>query len=420
MKGKNHSRKEKEAIKEIKNTYKIEEKDNKKTTTNIDEKENKTLSFALNNKLNFNDKKIITIKVLSKTRIGILFVNLLSIYSSKTFKKINEIKLDNTLFKNSEKDEKNSDNENEEVIDFIKLKYLDLVLWTTKATILFYNLSDCDSNYSLSQTIKENIQKEEEEEEEEKYFHMERFYSNNKDDYNINSIYQLSNGNIVSCNTNGIKIYSKKNDKYELELSCPMDIEVMNAIEIKINQLILFQYNFISRGHCSRSYHCTLTYSVSLYDIENKKSKNLSEFKENISLRNNEISFFKSDELLFVKFGQFKFDIYDLKQNMKSLNQNNEIIKIDTINEFIGFFRPVNFVRIKDEMNTNFLCNYSKDLFFAKDVNNNIKLYQFKNKSFEFYQDFPFSKAEIRGMIKLKNNNIIMYSLNEIMIVGEC
>ena len=29
MKGKNHSPKEKEAIKEIKNTYKIEEKDNK-------------------------------------------------------------------------------------------------------------------------------------------------------------------------------------------------------------------------------------------------------------------------------------------------------------------------------------------------------------------------------------------------------
>jgi len=416
MKGKNYLPKEKEVIKEIKNKYKIEEKDNKKATTNIDEKENKTLSFALNNKLNFNDRKIIKIKELSNNRIGILFVHLLSIYSSKTFKKINEIKLDNTLFKNSEKDEKNSDNKNEIVIDFIELKNLDLVLWTTKATILFYNLSD--TNYSLFQTIKENIQKEEKEEEE--YFHMERFYSNNKDVYNINSIYQLSNGNIVSCNTNGIKIYSKKNDKYELELSCPMDIEVMNAIEIKINQLILFQYNFISRGHCSRSYHCTLTYSVSLYDIENKKSKNLSEFKENISLRNNEISFFKSDELLFVKFGQFKFDIYDLKQNMKSLNQNNEIIKIDTINEFIGFFRPVNFVRIKDEMNTNFLCNYSKDLFFAKDVNNNIKLYQFKNKSFEFYQDFPFSKAEIRGMIKLKNNNIIMYSLNEIMIVGEC
>jgi len=212
MKGKNYLPKEKEVIKEIKNTYKIEEKDNKKATTNIDEKENKTLSFALNNKLNFNDRKIIKIKELSNNRIGILFVHLLSIYSSKTFKKINEIKLDNTLFKNSEKDEKNSDNKNEIVIDFIELKNLDLVLWTTKATILFYNLSD--TNYSLFQTIKENIQKEEKEEEE--YFHMERFYSNNKDVYNINSIYQLSNGNIVSCNTNGIKIYSKKNDKYDM------------------------------------------------------------------------------------------------------------------------------------------------------------------------------------------------------------
>lgn len=86
-------------------------------------------------------------------------MHLLSIYSSKTFKKINEIKLDNTLFQNSEKDEENSDNKNEIVIDFIELKNLDLVLWTTKATILFYNLND--SNYTLSQTIKENIQKEE-------------------------------------------------------------------------------------------------------------------------------------------------------------------------------------------------------------------------------------------------------------------
>ena len=105
---------------------------------------------------------------------------------------------------------------------------------------------------------------------------------------------------------------------------------------------------------------------------------------------------------------------------MKSLNQNNEIIKIDTINEFISFCRLVNFVRIKDEMNINFLCNYSKDLFFAKDMSKKIKLYKFRNTSFQFYQDFPFSKAEIRGMTKLKNNNIIIYSLNEIMIVGKC
>ena len=177
------------------------------------------------------------------------------------------------------------------------MKNLDLALWTTNATILFYKFTD--ANYILSQTIKESIQKEENKE----YFFRERFYSNNKEAYNINSIYQLSNGNIVSCNTNGIKIYYEKNKKYELELNYIMDIEVINAIEIKINQLILFQANFVSGGFCSQSYHCTLTYSVSLYDIENRKSICLNEFKENVALRNNKINFFKSNELLFVKFG---------------------------------------------------------------------------------------------------------------------
>jgi hypothetical protein len=415
MEGTNFLPKEKEAIKEINNIDESEKKDNNNAPKNVDlNKTHKSLSFTLSNKLNFDDKKIITIKELSNNRLAILFVELLSIYSLKTFKKLNEIKLDNTLFQNSEKDEKESENKNEIVIDLIELKNLDLVLWTTKDTILFYKFTD--NNYTLSQKINENIQKEEKDD----YFFRERFYSNNKDVYNINSIYQLTNGNILSCNTDGIKIYCIKNDKYELELNYPMDIEVINAIEIKSNQLILFQVNFVSGGFCSRSYHCTITYSVSLYDINNKKSFCLSEFQENVSLRNNEINFFKSNDLLFVKFGQFKFEIFDINQNMKSLNQNNEIIGIDKINEFIGFCRQVSFVKIKDEMNIKFLCNYTEDLFFAKDIKNTIKLYQFKNKSYEFYQDFPLSKAEIRGMTKLKNNNIIMYSLNEIMVIGEC
>ena len=417
MEGTSNLPKEKEAIKEIKNIDESQNKDNNNVSTNVDVKNNKnSLSFTLNNKLNFNEK-IITIKELSNNRFAILFVNLLSIYSSKTLKKINEIKLESTLFQNSEKDEKDeieSENKKDIVIDFIELKNSGLVLWTTKAIILFYKM--IDNNYRLSQTVSEKIQKEKKEE----YFFRERFYSNNTDVYNINSIYQLTNGNILSCNTNGIKIYSKKNDKYELELDYPMDIEVMLAIEIKLNQLILFQVNFESGGFCSQSYHCTLTYSVSLYDINDRKSFCLSEFKENVALRNNEISFFRSNDLLFVKFGQFKFEIYDINQNFKSLNENNEIIGIDKINEFIGFCRLVSFVKIKDEMNIKFLCNYSEDLFFAKDVKNNIKLYQFKNKAFESYQDFPLSKSEIRGMIKLKNNNIIMYSFNEIMVVGEC
>jgi len=393
-------------------------KENEKKETNLNEKQkNKYLSFTLNNKINFSNKRIITIKELSNNRIGILFVNLLSFFSSKTFKKINEINLDDNPNKNSENnenenDEEDSDDENEKVINFVELKNLELVLWTTKAKILFYKL--IDSNYTLFQTINENIKQEEQKE----YFHFERFYSNNKDSYTINSIYQLSNGNIVSCNTNGIKIYCKKNDKYELEIDYSMDVEVKNAIEKKLNQLILFQVNFESGGFCSRSYHCTFTYSVSLYDIEKSKSYCLNEFKETVGLPNNGISFFSNNELLFVKYGQFKFDIYDINQNMKSLNKNNEIIEVDIIKEFNNYYEEINFNKIKDAMNINFLSNYSKDLFFAKDISKTIKLYRFKNQSFEYYQDFPFSNKEIRGMISLRNNNIIMYTLNEIMVIS--
>ena len=87
------------------------------TMTNINKKQkNKSLSFTLNNKTNFNDKKIITIKELSNNKIGILFVNILSFYSSKTFKKINEINLDIT--KNPEKNEEDSDNQNEIIMNF--------------------------------------------------------------------------------------------------------------------------------------------------------------------------------------------------------------------------------------------------------------------------------------------------------------
>ena len=425
MKGKNDLSKEKKAIikksniddSQKKNNNNAEETKSDCKDSNLKQNDggkketnakNNSISFTLRNKMNFDDKKIITVKELSNNRIGILFVKLLSIYSTKTFKKINEINLDN--IKNSEKNEEDSDNQKEIVINFLELKNSDLVLWTTEANILFYKLSD--SNYIFSQAINENTQKEEEK----RYFHMERFYSNNKDDYNINSIFQLSNGNLVSCNTNGIKIYCNKNDKYELELNCPMDIEVISAIENKANQLVLFQANFVSGGFCSQSYHCTLTYSASLYDIENKKSFCLNKFEENVSLRNNSINFFSNDELLFVKYGQFKFDIFDKNQNMKSLNKNNEIIGIEEIKEFINFTRLVHFNRIKDDMNISFLCNYSKDLFFAKDIYKNIKLYKFKDKSFEYYQDFPLSNKEIRGMIKLINNNIIMYSLNEIIV----
>lgn len=69
-------------------------------------------------------------------------------------------------------------------------------------------------------------------------------------------------------------------------------------------------------------------------------------------------------------------------------------------------------------MNIRFLCKYSKSLFFAADMNNEIKLYKFKDKSFELYEDISNFPKDIIGMIKLQNNKIIMHSFDYLLVIS--
>ena len=78
------------------------------------------LSFEIILKINFNNKYIIAVKELSNERIGILFEKSMSIFSSKTFIIINEIK-----FNVSKED---SYYRMKEPIDFFELKNNDLVI----------------------------------------------------------------------------------------------------------------------------------------------------------------------------------------------------------------------------------------------------------------------------------------------------
>ncbi len=68
---------------------------------------------------------------------------------------------------------------------------------------------------------------------------------------------------------------------------------------------------------------------------------------------------------------------------MKSINENIEIIENYEIEEndeerefnYIRFYeRNKKQIKIKDEMNIRFLSQYSEDLFFANDINDNIKI----------------------------------------------
>jgi hypothetical protein len=262
--------------------------------------------------MNF-DKCIISIKELSKDCIGILFHNnSFSIYNLNTFKKINEI----------------GSCSPKSIINFIELKNLDLVFWTSE-DIYFYNLSD--KKYVKYQEIDESNQAKKDDENMFKYFKFDRrFRERERENYKINSICQLKNGNLVSCNSFEIKIYSKEKDEYILKSKKNMYDVFKNVIEIELNKLILFREAHYFGGHCSRTYYNYYICSLSIYDIEKNILTALNEFEKSVPLQ---ISYFKNDKYLFVKNGDFKFDIYDINQNMKSINQNNEIIESNEIEE---------------------------------------------------------------------------------------
>ena len=381
--------------------------DSKKDEANSDD------LFFFNQNKNKN-KNIIDIKEISKNYIGILLDNnSFSIYNTKTFNKINEIKFN--VPKSEEKNNNNYYRENDEeiVYNFIILKNSDLVFWTIKR-IFFYKLSGNENEYVLYKTMEETYENSQKEDFD---FYFGRNYSN-LDEPIINSVYELKNGNLITCISTCMKIYTKKNENYTFLSKIDTDTEIKKVFEVKPNQIILMQKNYEAGGHCSQTYYCIHTFSLSLYDIEKNLLTKLNKFEERVSLKYNDISFFNNDKYLFIKYGGFKFDIFDINQNMQSINSNNEIIQLKTIDEIYGFFRKRTFNVIIEELNIRFLCNYNNDLFFAKDLNGNIKLYKFKGKSFEFYQDFPLSTKDIIGIIKLKDNKLIMYSRQNAFIIN--
>ena len=168
------------------------------------------------------------------------------------------------------------------------------MFWTYKK-IYFYKLSK--KEYILYQTIDESIDKPEKDY---KNYHL-YMYRSNQEEYTINSIYQLKNCNIISCYSDWIKIYTKKNDKYTLLSKINTDIEVQNVIEIEPNKLFLMQKDFESGGFCSQTYYCIHTYSLSLYDIEINSLSKLNKFEESVSLKYNDIISFNNDKYYIYK-----------------------------------------------------------------------------------------------------------------------
>ena len=349
------------------------------------------LSLQLKLALTFIDTKkeeysyppwITFIHKLKNNNIGIILnEKYLSIYSSNTFKLIYSIE-----------PKKNTEiiNEDEyfELIDFIELKNNDLLLWNSKIIIIYKQIK---KSYKLFQVINEFKQGT-------NYIKYSKYKNKKTEYYNLNSLYELKNGLVVSCNSYGLKFYSKNNDKYIL-ISKQKIFNVENILEIKENNFILFQKKcYLYRSRCSIPPRTSVynKYRVTLYNIKNKEEKILVESiayfdsgSRNYDEAFSKIKYIIKDKYLFISFPNV-FYIYDISQNKEIIKENEIKIKL--------------------------LCNYYNDLIIAKDLKEEkIKIYQFKDGILKFYNVFPFQ--DFKKIFRLNTYNFILYSNHQIKIL---
>ena len=320
------------------------------------------------------DEQIYRIYGLSNERIAVIYTykNILKIYSLKNGKFINKI-------------------EHEYIKNVTELKNRDLII-CTEHFIYIYKLSN--KKYELYQTINEfeqgtNI--------------VKRINSKQiKDYYHLNSICELMNGNLVSCNTYGIKIYTKEKNEYKLLSMEKIIDEVKFVVEIKKNILVIFH---LCRHCISVTFHY-LVFTLYLYDIEKKEIKELN----NCTLLDRyfyvgqlTFNYIINNNYLFVKYG-LNLDIYDINQNMELIYKNNYH------STGRGYFNPYFSVK-------KFFCNFEGELFVGENQAGKIQIFAYKNDNFIEYKEFPFNFEDLRGIIKYKRKFFIIYNDKEIYLL---
>ena len=369
--------------------------------------------------INFDDNTdIYDVQELSNKRI---ISNRTKIYSLKTGKLINEIshnKCENKLKELQNNDfvtyssrkiyiyklAKNNnyelyqtiqiieENKYDKLIDgIIELKNNDLLIYSSRK-IYIYKLAK-NNNYELYQIIDEYKQgtfKKKKKPQEKWCEGNSRF----KEIYELNSIYELMNGNLISCNSYGIKIYKKnKEGKYELFITKKIKTEVHHVIEIKSNIIIIF---------CKEVKHISHTFLYFVFDVY-KYNIEKDELTELYGDRFNDrhlmdsilhFSYLINNNLLFIRFG-FKLEIYDINEEKFLVLENKEDYRL-----------------IKE-----FCCNYDSNTFIAKNMDNKYKIFCYKDNKLYDLGEFPLSNENTKGIIKLQDNNFIIYSVREIILL---
>ena len=394
---------------------------NSSKENNIEKKErtiinNLKVDNHLESSLKIKENNIINIFELLDNRIAVVTKEGLKIYNINNFKLISIIKLD------IEKDD-----------IFIELKNKDLVR-KKHSNIELYKLSG--QKYEIFQTIKKE---------------------------SINYILGLMNGNFVICNNYGIEIYSKEKGEYKKISYYKTELEVKGAIEIENNKLIIFQHKVNEITYTNEYNYEMLIGSIikekiddniiiSFFDIENKKEKILTqsimkkeggEYRYDIKF----FKFFKIDKYLFVnmeiKESYYEAMIGDPSYKFGNFNRMPNSYECNYINVgYIYNLSKENYLKCETEFSPKnkmilFLSNYNNDFFIGKKgfqnfldgyyrpynedykIDDQLKLYKYENNSFKIDRNLYFDIKELKGIIKLKNNNFIIYSSNEIFLFNQ-
>ena len=210
----------------------------------------------------------------------------------------------------------------------------------------------------------------------------------------LKSVVELKNDNLVGCNSSTIYLYKKNIDgKYELSFKKDGLKDVSKVIGIKKNIIIIFTCT----QHVRNPSFATYDRYVYKYD-----------FDKDILIEIDHVFF--SDRHLR---GQFYINYLVFHNKYYLLKYGSRLSVLDITQDFENIVCSAVDETYIDEL----CCNYEGDIFIALDEQFNTRFFTYKNNTFTKYDIFPFTKKEVRNVLKLKNGYFITYGKTEINIV---
>ena len=210
----------------------------------------------------------------------------------------------------------------------------------------------------------------------------------------IFEIYELKNENLILSVVHHIDIYSKSNEEYQKISEIELKDSGTNIVEIKDNIVFIFEQSkfYTYSDDLSR---CALE----ILNIEKKQFLYYSYGSLNV-LNHDSLAYYGCDAI--VKKNKYLLLNYFDDFNILDIEKNENIKRIYYLNYF-----QHNFKNIANFDDDNFILLPCKDIYKYDEISNKII----------FVKKLDIEMENIIDVIKLKNNYLVAYNKNEILIL---